>query len=178
LWKTSNGWTCSSSRPSSKSGDYHLARAGTSSTIRCHSSRRTASGESSIRMTGRRVVCALGMLLFFTVDHNPVRAYAPVRGLQQGAVPHPAVCLNTLGKSDRSIHGRKYIKSVSDVASPSCKLLIIKLLAESGGFEPPVELLVLQRFSKPPPSATRPTLHPCSLLRNSGSPTIAPAAHM
>ena len=32
------------------------------------------------------------------------------------------------------------------------------VLAESGGFEPPVELLVLQRFSKPPPSATRPTL--------------------
>ena len=34
-------------------------------------------------------------------------------------------------------------------------------MAESGGFEPPVELLVLQRFSKPPPSATRPTLQPC-----------------
>jgi hypothetical protein len=34
------------------------------------------------------------------------------------------------------------------------------IVAESGGFEPPVELLVLQRFSKPPPSATRPTLQP------------------
>src|ERR1700728_3269918 len=32
------------------------------------------------------------------------------------------------------------------------------VLAESGGFEPPVELLTLQRFSKPPPSATRPSL--------------------
>ena len=31
-------------------------------------------------------------------------------------------------------------------------------LAERGGFEPPVELLTLQRFSKPPPSATRPSL--------------------
>ena len=32
-------------------------------------------------------------------------------------------------------------------------------VAERGGFEPPVELLTLQRFSKPPPSATRPSLH-------------------
>ncbi len=31
-------------------------------------------------------------------------------------------------------------------------------LAERGGFEPPVGLLTLQRFSKPPPSATRPPL--------------------
>jgi hypothetical protein len=34
-------------------------------------------------------------------------------------------------------------------------------LAERGGFEPPVELLTLQRFSKPPPSATRPSLQVC-----------------
>src|SRR5271169_673408 len=32
------------------------------------------------------------------------------------------------------------------------------LLAERGGFEPPVQLLTVQRFSKPPPSATRPPL--------------------
>jgi hypothetical protein len=41
------------------------------------------------------------------------------------------------------------------------KLLIVKekdSVAERGGFEPPVELLTLQRFSKPPPSATRPSL--------------------
>ena len=31
-------------------------------------------------------------------------------------------------------------------------------LAERGGFEPPVRLLTVQRFSKPPPSATRPPL--------------------
>ena len=31
-------------------------------------------------------------------------------------------------------------------------------LAERGGFEPPVQLLTVQRFSKPPPSATRPSL--------------------
>src|SRR5437764_1176131 len=31
-------------------------------------------------------------------------------------------------------------------------------LAERGGFEPPVRLLTVQRFSKPPPSATRPSL--------------------
>src|ERR1700731_665784 len=31
-------------------------------------------------------------------------------------------------------------------------------MAERGGFEPPVELLTLKRFSKPPPSATRPSL--------------------
>src|ERR1051325_10120472 len=31
-------------------------------------------------------------------------------------------------------------------------------LAERGGFEPPVQLLTVQRFSKPPPSATRPPL--------------------
>src|SRR5512146_907198 len=29
-------------------------------------------------------------------------------------------------------------------------------VAERGGFEPPVRLLTVQRFSKPPPSATRP----------------------
>ena len=32
------------------------------------------------------------------------------------------------------------------------------MLAERGGFEPPVQLLTVQRFSKPPPSATRPPL--------------------
>jgi hypothetical protein len=32
-------------------------------------------------------------------------------------------------------------------------------MAERGGFEPPVRLLTVQRFSKPPPSATRPSLH-------------------
>ena len=32
-------------------------------------------------------------------------------------------------------------------------------LAEGGGFEPPVRLKTVQRFSKPPPSATRPPLH-------------------
>src|ERR1017187_245405 len=42
----------------------------------------------------------------------------------------------------------------------------LDLLAESGGFEPPVELLVLQRFSKPPPSATRPTLQPSPQLHS------------
>src|ERR1035438_10737298 len=31
-------------------------------------------------------------------------------------------------------------------------------VAERGGFEPPVQLLTVQRFSKPPPSATRPSL--------------------
>src|ERR1039457_2265220 len=31
-------------------------------------------------------------------------------------------------------------------------------MAERGGFEPPVRLLTVQRFSKPPPSATRPSL--------------------
>ena len=33
-------------------------------------------------------------------------------------------------------------------------------MAERGGFEPPVQLLTVQRFSKPPPSATRPSLRP------------------
>ena len=33
------------------------------------------------------------------------------------------------------------------------------VLAEGGGFEPPVRLKTVQRFSKPPPSATRPPLH-------------------
>jgi hypothetical protein len=37
-------------------------------------------------------------------------------------------------------------------------LLKVKNLAERGGFEPPVQLLTVQRFSKPPPSATRPPL--------------------
>src|SRR4029079_910409 len=31
-------------------------------------------------------------------------------------------------------------------------------LANRGGFNPPVQLLTVQRFSKPPPSATRPPL--------------------
>ena len=36
-------------------------------------------------------------------------------------------------------------------------------MAERGGFEPPVRLLTVQRFSKPPPSATRPSLpHGCN----------------
>jgi hypothetical protein len=73
-----------------------------------------------------------------------------------------------------------------DLASKSgvflaAKLHIIKclvLLAESGGFEPPVELLVLQRFSKPPPSATRPTLQPYSLRQEIAHTAICPATLM
>ena len=38
------------------------------------------------------------------------------------------------------------------------KFIIINYMAERGGFEPPVQLLTVQRFSKPPPSATRPSL--------------------
>ena len=37
-------------------------------------------------------------------------------------------------------------------------LYTVDYLAERGGFEPPVQLLTVQRFSKPPPSATRPPL--------------------
>ena len=41
----------------------------------------------------------------------------------------------------------------------SCNFLNFEInLAERGGFEPPVQLLTVQRFSKPPPSATRPPL--------------------
>src|ERR1041384_8051868 len=39
-----------------------------------------------------------------------------------------------------------------------CKHSVVNKLAERGGFEPPVRLLTVQRFSKPPPSATRPSL--------------------
>ena len=38
-----------------------------------------------------------------------------------------------------------------------------EFLAERGGFEPPVQLLTVQRFSKPPPSATRPPLRRAEL---------------
>jgi hypothetical protein len=44
--------------------------------------------------------------------------------------------------------------------------LQIKDLAERGGFEPPVQLLTVQRFSKPPPSATRPPLRTLQTLEN------------
>ena len=40
--------------------------------------------------------------------------------------------------------------------------------AERGGFEPPVQLLTVQRFSKPPPSASRPPLQ--STEPNAGVP--------
>ena len=40
-----------------------------------------------------------------------------------------------------------------------------KNLAERGGFEPPVQLLTVQRFSKPPPSATRPPLRTLQTLK-------------
>jgi hypothetical protein len=46
-------------------------------------------------------------------------------------------------------------------------------MAERGGFEPPVRLLTVQRFSKPPPSATRPSLR--SLAQKSeGAYAIVP----
>uniref|UniRef100_E6QLM2 Uncharacterized protein n=1 Tax=mine drainage metagenome TaxID=410659 RepID=E6QLM2_9ZZZZ len=41
-------------------------------------------------------------------------------------------------------------------------------MAERGGFEPPVELLTLQRFSKPPPSATRPSLRLSRIIPEAG----------
>src|ERR1039457_7028485 len=43
-------------------------------------------------------------------------------------------------------------------------------MAERGGFEPPVRLLTVQRFSKPPPSATRPSLQ---LIDSIGFPHVA-----
>ena len=43
-------------------------------------------------------------------------------------------------------------------------------MAERGGFEPPVQLLTVQRFSKPPPSATRPSLRLASNLPNDITP--------
>ena len=45
------------------------------------------------------------------------------------------------------------VTAVSTCGENSCGVL-----AERGGFEPPVQLLTVQRFSKPPPSATRPPL--------------------
>ena len=58
------------------------------------------------------------------------------------------------------------------------KLLSFNWMAERGGFEPPVELLTLQRFSKPPPSATRPSLRVCvGLYRNLRMTYEAPAIH-
>jgi hypothetical protein len=51
------------------------------------------------------------------------------------------------------------------------KLFIFKQMAERGGFEPPVELLTLQRFSKPPPSATRPSLRLTGIILE-GAPDL------
>ena len=40
-------------------------------------------------------------------------------------------------------------------------ILLAKIeVAERGGFEPPIRLLAVYRFSKPAPSATRPSLQP------------------
>src|ERR1700728_2518514 len=50
---------------------------------------------------------------------------------------------------------------------------VYRLLAERGGFEPPVELLTLQRFSKPPPSATRPSLLLSPDYTRSPTPPVA-----
>ena len=46
-------------------------------------------------------------------------------------------------------------------------------MAERGGFEPPVQLLTVQRFSKPPPSATRPSLRSAGCTDYSGSVSVS-----
>ena len=46
------------------------------------------------------------------------------------------------------------------------KLLTLKISGGRRGTEPPVQLLTVQRFSKPPPSATRPSLRALRLYRN------------
>ena len=51
------------------------------------------------------------------------------------------------------------MKILPSFQSDSTRGILEKKLAERGGFEPPVRLLTVQRFSKPPPSATRPPLH-------------------
>src|SRR5579862_4235798 len=48
--------------------------------------------------------------------------------------------------------------------------LRIWMMAERGGFEPPVRLLTVQRFSKPPPSATRPSLRRASESNQTSTP--------
>src|ERR1039458_4607875 len=51
--------------------------------------------------------------------------------------------------------------------------IFLDSLAERGGFEPPVQLLTVQRFSKPPPSATRPSLRNAGCTDYSGSISVS-----
>ena len=43
---------------------------------------------------------------------------------------------------------------------------VLKKMAERGGFEPPVPINMVRRFSKPLPSATQPSLRVCAQLRS------------
>jgi hypothetical protein len=72
---------------------------------------------------------------------------------------------SNLGSAEKTLQSY-YEAKICDSAGKSTdgsnlefnRLNINDLLAERGGFEPPVEVYPLQRFSKPPPSATRPSL--------------------
>ena len=50
------------------------------------------------------------------------------------------------------------------------------MVAERMGFEPTVRLLTVQRFSKPPPSTSRPPLRQARSLPNAGGDNQAIAA--
>lgn len=52
------------------------------------------------------------------------------------------------------------------------------LMAERMGFEPTVQLYTVQRFSKPPPSATRPYLHRPPICPTRCRPASVTCAHL
>ena len=92
----------------------------------------------------------LGRILLFGQPENSA-AVGRGNNLQQASPIQVVVENRALRRENRQF--RRLSRYCWDIAD---------LLAERGGFEPPVQLLTVQRFSKPPPSATRPS------LRNTG----------
>ena len=73
-------------------------------------------------------------------------------------VPVPAHCIRMRCFDIANCEAKDRLRRASRQIKIRLSRKIKAELAERGGFEPPVRLLTVQRFSKPPPSATRPSL--------------------
>jgi hypothetical protein len=92
-------------------------------------------------------------------------------------------CQGSRGDTDRladgaeRVHEARVRKAKKDSANgqegtPLSGPVTERKMAERGGFEPPLRLLTVNRFSKPAPSATRPPLHRGPKFQHAPRPAV------
>ncbi len=113
----------------------------------------TATGVFNVAYGQRITINDLAAAIRRLTGSNSKIEHAPERS---GDVKHSLASIEKLRTTGFVPKG-----NLMDGLEATVEVLQEMKMAERGGFEPPVRLLTVQRFSKPPPSATRPSLHRC-----------------